>query len=92
MTSRQRVIDLVFVEREVDAIDLGRIEQPLRVIAQAEDRRPARRLVGAHAFEHRGAVVQGVRQHVHRGLFPGHQLAVEPDVLRCGNGHVMNSV
>ncbi len=81
------VVDLVFGEGQVDAIHLGRIEQAVRVIAQPEDRRAARRLVGAHAFEHRGAVVQRMREHVHRGLFPGDQLAVEPDVFRCGYGH-----
>ena len=85
------VVDLVFAERNVDAVDLGRVEQAARVVAQPEDRRAPRRLVGAHAFEHRRAVVQRMREHVHRRLFPGDQLAVEPDVLRCGYGHEGNS-
>ena len=31
--------------------------------------------------------MQGVRQHMHGGLVPGNQLAVEPDVVGCGDGH-----
>jgi hypothetical protein len=28
-----------------------------------------------------------MRQDVYRRLLPGHELAVEPDELRCWNGH-----
>src|SRR5882672_67826 len=43
--------------------------------------------IGAYALEHRRAVVQGVAQDVHSGLFPRDQFAVEPDVLRRRYGH-----
>jgi hypothetical protein len=35
-----RGVDLVGRERDVHAVDLRRLEQPARVVAQAEDRRP----------------------------------------------------
>ena len=52
------VVDLVFGERNVDAVDLRRVEQAPGVVAQPENGGAARRFIGAHAFEHRGAVVQ----------------------------------
>ena len=36
-------------------------------------------LVGAHALEHRQAVVQRMGQHVGGGVAPRHELAVVPD-------------
>ena len=66
----------------IDAIDLRRVEQAPRVIAQPEDRDALRRRIGPLTLEHRRAVVQGMRQHVDCRFFPGHQLAVVPDVLR----------
>ena len=80
---------LICVRRvgNVHAIDLGRVEQTARVIAQTEDHRALGRRIGALAFEHRRAVVQRMRQHVYGRLFPGHELAVVPDVFRGIDGH-----
>ena len=61
---------------------MRRAEEPIDVLMQPEDRRPAvAPLVATDAFEHAETVVQRVRQHVDLGGVPGHQLAVEPDVL-----------
>ncbi len=32
--------------------------------------------------------MQRVGQYVYRGFFPGHELAVVPDVFRCIDGHI----
>ena len=67
-------------ERDLHAQDLGRVEQALGVLAQAEDRRAVDRVVGAHAFEGAAAVVQRVGQDVDLGVAPVDELAVHPDL------------
>ena len=54
---------------------------PLDVIGKTKDRRPLGRGVAAYALEHRGTIVQRMRHHVHLGLGPGNEIAVEPDVF-----------
>ena len=47
-------------------------------------------LVGADALEHAHAVVQGVGEDVDLGVVPGDELAVHPDLLGGGDGHVVS--
>jgi hypothetical protein len=69
-------------------VDVSRVEQALGVIAEPEDRRSLDGLVGAHALEHREAVVQGVGKDVSRRGTPRHELAVVPDVsVAIGHRH-----
>ena len=58
---------------------MRRIEETVGVVFEAEDRRADLGMVGAHAFEDRQAVVQGVRQDVRGRVAPGHEFAVIPD-------------
>ncbi len=70
------LVERRLVVRHFHAEDVGRTEQPIGVLAQAEDRGAAVGLVRAHAFEYPHPVMQSVGQHVHLGFTPGHQLAV----------------
>src|SRR5262249_35085864 len=56
--------DLVAREVDVDAIDLGGIDQALSVFLGPKNRGAAGRRVAAHAFEHGRPVVDDVRHHV----------------------------
>src|SRR5690606_2179709 len=59
------------------------------MLAQAEDRRAVVRLVRAHAFEHRQAVVQGVSQDVGGRIPPRNEFSVVPDeTVTVGHGHL----
>ena len=62
-----RLDHLLEAVRDLHAQDLRAVEQPLGVLAQAEDRRAAHGVVGAHAFEGAAAIVQRVGQHVDLG-------------------------
>ena len=44
-----------------------------------KDRGPPWGLAHAHVVEDEGAALHAVREHVHRGVLPGHELAVQPD-------------
>src|SRR3546814_1655824 len=58
---------------------MRRIAQPPRVVLQAEDGGAGGGFVGAHAFEHRQAVMQGMGQDMSGGIAPRHEFAVVPD-------------
>ncbi|MNN67944.1 hypothetical protein D3C81_1836090 [compost metagenome] len=59
---------------------------------QAEDGRAVRGVVGAHAFEHAHAVVQGVGQHMGGRFTPRYQFAVIPDhAITIGHRHIASS-
>ena len=66
---------------QVEVVELGRLLEPLEVLAVAEDRRAALGLIAADALEDAGAVVQAVAEDVHLGVLPGDELAVLPDQL-----------
>src|SRR5690606_13359095 len=55
--------------------------QALQVVAEPEHRRTLIRRVRPDALEHRGPVVQRVREHMDLGVRPVHQLTVHPDLL-----------
>ena len=82
-----RLVHLLFAKRQLHAQDLGAVEQPVRVLRQAEDGRAAHRVVGAHALEGAAAIVQRVREHMDLGVAPLDHLAVEPDLaVAVGQG------
>ena len=75
-------------ERNLHQVDVRRGEQAVGVLLQTEDGRAERRLVGAHALEHRQAVVQRMREDVRSGVAPRHQFAVVPDpAVAVGHRH-----
>jgi hypothetical protein len=68
--------------------DVGRTEQALGVLLQAENRRAALGLVGADALEDAHAVVQGVREDVGGRVAPGHEFAILPnETVAIRHGH-----
>ena len=73
------LVDGVLVPGQRHAEDAGGAEQAVGVRLQAEDRGAALRAVGADALEDAEPIVEGVGEHVHAGLTPGHQRPVEPD-------------
>ena len=79
--------DLVAGEGEVDAVNAGRIGEPLHVFHGAKNCGAARQRVTANAFKHRRTVVHNVRHHVQRGVIPGDKLSVVPDLFRFLNRH-----
>ena len=83
------VHQLLFAERQIHHVNLGRIHPALGVVGQTENLRAGRRVVGAHALEGGQAIVQRVGQHVGGGFAPGHQLAVKPDkTIAVGHRHL----
>jgi hypothetical protein len=83
----QGLHQLVAGKRHVDAIDLGRIEQPLNVLLGAEDGPAAGQRVAAYALKHRRAIVHHVRHHMNGRVIPVNQLAVVPDLVGLLDGH-----
>jgi len=73
------LVDLRLCEGDVHAQNLGAVEQALGVLGQAEDGGAFRGFVGTHALKSAAAVVQGVAQHMDRGIAPIDHLAVHPD-------------
>ncbi len=63
----------------VHAIDFGRVEKALHVLAHAEDCWSLFSGVTSDAFKNTGAVVQHVRHHVHSRIIPFDKFAVMPD-------------
>ena len=74
-----RAVDFRRGERNLDPMNLRRLEQTTRVRLQPKNLRPVRRRVNADPFEHGRAVVQRMRHHVHLRLGPVHEFAVMPD-------------
>src|SRR5690606_31510808 len=68
-------------------IDFRRIQEALHMIGQPEDFWPLRSLVHTYALEHRGSVMQRVRQDVNRGLLPRNHPAVHPDQFAALETH-----
>ncbi len=51
------------------------------VLTAAEDGRPSGGFVDSDALKDTAAVMEGVRKDMYRGLFPGHDPAVHPDIV-----------
>src|SRR5262249_23526269 len=79
----RRLPQLLGRVRELEVVELGGLLEPGEVLAMAEDRRPALRLVAANALEDPGPVVEAVAEHVDLGVLPAYELAVVPDHLTC---------
>ena len=83
-----RLVELFLGERHLHVHDVRRIEQSIGVRLQAENGRAFGGVVGAHAFEHAHAVMQGVGQHMGGGIAPRHQFAVIPNhAITVGHRH-----
>ena len=74
-------------ERNIHAVDLGRIDQPLHVLDGAEDGRAGGQLVAPYAFKDRRTVVDDVRHHVELGVIPVDEFAVVPDLFGLVDCH-----
>ena len=61
------------------ADDATRSQQPLHMIAHAKHRHAALGLMNAQEIERQRTALQALRQHMHRGVLPGNELAVAPD-------------
>ena len=66
---------------QLHAIDLGGVHQAVGVLLQPEDRRAVRRVVAPNAFKQGGGIVKRVRRNVDRGLRPGNEFAVVPNMF-----------
>ena len=67
--------------RQLHVEDLRRVPEALEVVTEPEHGRALGGLVGPHALEDAGAVVEAVRGEVDRGVGPVDELAVAPDLL-----------
>ncbi len=76
-----RRLELLDAERDLHVEELRRVVEALKVLVQAEDRRPFRCLVAADPFEDAGAVVQPVHADVDLRVGPVDELAVHPDLF-----------
>ena len=59
--------------------DAARSQQPLHMVAHAKHRHAALGLMNAQEIERQRTALQALRQHMHRGVLPGNELAVAPD-------------
>jgi len=75
-------------ERQLHAIDFRGVDQTLHVFTQAENGGALLGFVAADAFENRGAIADDVRENVEGGVVPVDVLAVVPDFLGLGDGHI----
>src|SRR5262249_32244715 len=76
-----RVYDLCGGERDLQAENVGGVEQAIVVFDQSEDGRAAVLAgIAADALEHPDAIVQGMGKDMYLGLLPGHQRAIHPDL------------
>ena len=80
--------EVVHRVRDVHVEDRRAAEQPLDVVGEAEDPGTVGGLVGADALEHAHAVVERVGEDVDPSVVPVDELAVHPDLLGGGDGHV----
>ncbi len=64
-----------------DAEYVRRIQQALDMVPQAEDSRSLFRVISPDPFEHRRAVMQCRRKHMHGGFFEFHQFPIHPNIF-----------
>src|SRR5204862_1806851 len=70
---------LIHRERKIEVVELGRLGQPLEVLAMSEDARPALGLVGANPLKHPRPVVKPMAEYVDLGVLPRDEFAIHPD-------------
>src|SRR5713226_5108041 len=76
-----RVCDFLLPVWNLQQADVGRRKQPVHVLVEAKDGRALRAFVAPDAFESGQAIVEAVREDVDLGVFPGHELPVQPDLF-----------
>src|SRR5436190_19177337 len=76
------VAELIACEGGIHSVDLGRIDQPLHMLAQPENGRTAAGGITANALENARPVINNVRHHVDPGVVPINELAVLPHFWR----------
>src|SRR5262249_467684 len=75
-------LDLLRGERNLQAENLGGVEQPPSVLREAKDRRTAGLgLIAANPLEDADAIVKRMREHVNFGIAPVDEPSVHPDLL-----------
>jgi hypothetical protein len=74
-TTARRLVELGDRIGNLEVENLGRFVQALAVLAELEDLA----VIGAHALEHGGGVMQPMAQHVEARIAPRNEFAVEPD-------------
>src|SRR5262249_47443643 len=72
---------------DFNAVDLGRVDQPLHVFAQPKNRRRPGWRIATDSFKNGGTVVDDMRHYVNLGVFPRDHLSVVPDLLSRLNRH-----
>ena len=82
-----RSAEFVEVKRNFHAVDVGRIQQALDVIAKAKNSGALLSVVAANAFENRGTVADDVRKDVNVRLVPLDKLSVMPNLFGFRDGH-----
>ncbi len=87
------LIDGFPVEGHGHTHDLGGIEQPVRMLLQAENTGAAGiRVIGSDTFKNAHAIVQRMGEHMDLGFAPGHQLTIKPNkAVAVGKGHALFS-
>jgi len=78
---------LVKVVIDINAVDFGRVDEPLHVVAKPENGWFALWRVATDAFKNGRAVVDHVGHHVNLGILPRNELPVVPDFFRRLNRH-----
>jgi len=68
----RRLAQLVGRVGQLEVVELGRLRQPLEVVAVPKDSRAALGLIAADPLEDAGAVVQSMAEHVDLGISPRH--------------------
>src|SRR5262245_57552384 len=91
--SDARLHDLCGRKRNLQAKNVGRVEQTVDVLDQTEDGRTAV-LTGItpDSLEYANAVVQSMSEDMYLGFVPGHQGAVHPDLAVVHKCLLCNSI
>ena len=71
----------------VHPVNVRGIQQPLHVLAQAENGGTLLGVVAANAFEHARSIADHVGDHVDFGVVPGNEFPVVPNLFRLDKGH-----
>src|SRR5581483_3142827 len=79
--------DVFATEVDINAVNLGGVQQTLNMFTGAEDGGSGRQSVTADALEHGGAVVHHMGHDVELRVIPGDELAVVPDFFCLLNRH-----
>jgi hypothetical protein len=85
------IADLIFAERQIQAIDLRRLRHTFDVILQPEDEDLISPLVSSYSFKDPRPIMERMREYMHGSLFPRYELAIHPNEIRRDFGHMIQS-